>query len=123
MKRKISLMLAALTVATFTTVISTAKNVQAAELKPTLASNMRGYNSYGHRTLKRGSKGDDVLELQKFLNHFNDWYPDCYCSCKEDGKYGSETETAVYRFQVYNNLNGQDGICGPETWEFILTLD
>jgi len=53
--------------------------------------------------LKKGSKGDDVKQLQKLLN------------IKIDGDFGPATELAVMRFQAQNGLK-TDGIVGPKTW-------
>ena len=56
--------------------------------------------------LKKGSKGDDVKELQKLLN------------ITVDGDFGPATELAVMRFQAQNGLK-TDGIVGPKTWKKI----
>ena len=53
--------------------------------------------------LKLGSKGLDVIVLQKKLN------------LKQDGIFGPLTEEAVKEFQRNNNLK-PDGIVGPNTW-------
>ena len=49
--------------------------------------------------LKKGSKGDDVKQLQKLLN------------ITVDGDFGPATELAVMRFQAQNGLK-TDGIVG-----------
>lgn len=68
----------------------------------------------GHETLRRGSKGAAVLELQADLNFFG--YKDKYGDrLALDGSYGARTESAVKAFQKDNDLD-QDGICGPLTW-------
>jgi hypothetical protein len=54
--------------------------------------------------LKVGSRGQEVKELQKFLE------------IDADGIFGSGTEQAVIKFQVKNNLVA-DGIIGPLTWD------
>ena len=56
--------------------------------------------------LKKGSKGDDVKELQKLLN------------ITVDGDFGPATELAVMRFQAQQGLK-TDGIVGPKTWSKI----
>lgn len=67
-----------------------------------------------HATLKNGSRGDDVAELQNYLNKLG--YPDdSYEALKVDGKFGERTEQAVKRFQRHNDLKA-DGVCGPITW-------
>ncbi len=53
-----------------------------------------------------GSRGDEVLELQKLLNLAG------YKSGPEDGIFGPITKGAVIRFQIANGLTG-DGIVGP----------
>jgi len=54
--------------------------------------------------LRKGSKGQQVKELQEFLG------------IPADGHFGSQTEKAVVLWQNENNLTG-DGIVGPKTWE------
>lgn len=61
------------------------------------------------RTLKRGSQGDDVAELQTELN---DRGFDCG---KVDGIFGKGTESAVKAFQRASGLTA-DGIVGRKTW-------
>ena len=61
-------------------------------------------------TLKRGSEGGYVKELQTLLN----------CSginvqLEEDGVFGSKTEKAVKKFQELHGLK-IDGIVGAKTW-------
>jgi len=52
--------------------------------------------------LKKGSKGNEVKELQKFLG------------LTADGIFGAQTEKAVKKWQWENGLT-DDGIVGPET--------
>ena len=54
-------------------------------------------------TLKKGSRGDDVLTLQHALH------------LVEDGIFGTLTEEAVKDYQRANGLT-PDGIVGPKTW-------
>ena len=63
------------------------------------------------RTLKRGSSGADVKELQERLNQHG-------AMLKVDGKFGKLTEAAIRRFQRENRLKA-DGICGSVTWAAI----
>lgn len=58
-------------------------------------------------TLKLGSKGDSVKQLQKALN------------LTADGDFGPKTDQAVKTFQKNHNLT-VDGVVGPKTWELIL---
>lgn len=59
-----------------------------------------------------GSTGNEVKELQKFLNEKG------FESGKEDGIYGPITKSAVMRFQIANGLKG-DGLVGPLTREIL----
>lgn len=58
--------------------------------------------------LQKGSKGNDVLELQKLLN--KNGY-----NLAEDGSYGAKTLAAVKDYQQKNGLT-VDGIVGTNTW-------
>lgn len=60
-------------------------------------------------TLKIGSKGPDVKELQQLLNSKG-------YSLIVDGDFGPSTQAAVKNFQRANGLT-DDGIVGPKTWE------
>ncbi len=59
-------------------------------------------------TLKKGSKGIQVKNLQKFLN----WYGNY--NLKVDGNFGSATEKALKIFQKATGLTA-DGIYGPKS--------
>ena len=59
--------------------------------------------------LRLGSKGDDVLDLQKRLNSAGGY------NLAEDGSFGSKTLAAVKDYQAKNNLT-VDGIVGTNTW-------
>lgn len=59
--------------------------------------------------LKVGSRGNEVIELQKFLNGV--LYKN---ELVVDGKFGLKTKMAVIKFQLVNVLEG-DGIVGPLT--------
>jgi peptidoglycan hydrolase-like protein with peptidoglycan-binding domain len=77
-----------------------------------------GYESYktgvqpGARTVRRGSAGDDVKVLQRFLGHAR--------VGQADGYFGPMTERGV---RAYQRMRGfaSDGIVGPRTWGNILT--
>jgi len=58
--------------------------------------------------LKYGSRGNEVMELQKFLNNAGH---DCGIA---DGIFGPKTKAAVIKFQLANGLAG-DSIVGPLT--------
>ena len=64
------------------------------------------------KTLKRGSKGADVMALQICLNALG------YDCGTADGIYGAKTITAVKAFQQDNGL-AADGIAGPKTLALI----
>lgn len=60
------------------------------------------------QTLKKGSKGDDVIALQHLLN------VEGY-KLTIDGDFGAKTETAVKMYQKAHGLE-DDGIVGQKTW-------
>ncbi|MEW9097031.1 MAG: M14 family metallopeptidase [Clostridiaceae bacterium] len=72
------------------------------------------------RTLKRGSRGTDVMEIQGLLKKLG------YDPGPIDGIYGAQTENAVKEFQRNNGLVA-DGIIGPNTYrvmeKFLLGYD
>lgn len=61
------------------------------------------------RTLRRGSQGEDVRQLQTALAGWG------YDPGTPDGIFGKNTEAAVKAFQKAQGLTA-DGICGPATW-------
>lgn len=64
-------------------------------------------NDYkGRLTLRRGTKGDLVKEIQKKVG---------FVESSIDGEFGPLTEAAVRRFQRIKGLV-PDGIVGPKTW-------
>ena len=65
----------------------------------------------GKTTVRKGSKGDAVKELQTMLLKLGyDLGP-----CGIDGVFGKATEAAVRSFQSDHRL-AEDGICGAKTW-------
>jgi len=60
------------------------------------------------QTLKKGSKGDEVRELQRLLREGG-------YLVQIDGDFGIKTEQAVKMFQKLNHLTS-DGIVGAKTW-------
>ena len=60
-------------------------------------------------TLKRGSSGTAVKELQRFLN----WY--CGVTLKDDGKLGAKTEQWLMVFQKSEGLS-HDGVYGTQSY-------
>ena len=79
-------------------------------------------------TLKNGSTGDCVKDVQKGLNNRNGnlklMYGTAWTPLVIDGKYGTNTYNAVKRFQTeYSNAGKKlavDGIVGPATWDKFL---
>ncbi|MCX6705114.1 MAG: peptidoglycan-binding domain-containing protein, partial [Candidatus Woesebacteria bacterium] len=57
------------------------------------------------KLIKQGSKSNEVIELQKFLNTAG------YNVGTADGKFGAKTKAALIKFQVANKLKG-DGVVG-----------
>jgi len=68
---------------------------------------------YTGRRLTLGSKGTDVLELQKMLLALG------YYTNGLDGIFGQLTQEAVIKFQKDHKLK-PDGICGPITYKAVL---
>ena len=61
-----------------------------------------------YKTIRYGSRGDDVKELQKLLNNKGH-------SLSVDGIYGEKTQSAVKQYQASQGLK-VDGITGKNTW-------
>ena len=64
-------------------------------------------------TLRKGSQGDAVKELQKKLNALG-YYHDSLTKLTVDGVFGERTEKAVKKFQIDRGLTA-DGIVGAKT--------
>ena len=77
-------------------------------------SAVSGYGALlnGTRLLRRGSRGDDVKDLQTFMNN------NIQANLVADGIWGPKTAAAVTAFQNEYNLQ-RDGIVGPQTRKFI----
>lgn len=67
-----------------------------------------GCGALAETVLEVGSRGNDVIKVQKRLIQFD------YLSGEADGRYGEDTRNAVRRFQKNNGLNA-DGRVGSET--------
>lgn len=65
-----------------------------------------------HPLLKKGDKGEAVVEMQKYLLTWNE---NCLPKYGADGDFGSETDKAIREFQKENKLV-VDGECGNKTW-------
>lgn len=74
------------------------------------AASVGAQSIYFSKTLKRGSFGDEVKQLQEFLKTMPDVYPEGLVS----GYFGTLTEKAVKRFQGKYEIE-QVGIVGPKT--------
>ena len=61
-------------------------------------------------TLRRGSKGELVKQLQRYLNKWDERN-----DLTVDGVFGEKTEEAVKAYQRDNGLTA-DGVVGPKTW-------
>lgn len=70
---------------------------------------------FGYRTLRKGSVGADVKELQTLLNVSG-------AKLTVDGDFGTKTEEAVKTFQQKNNLT-VDGIVGKQTYAALDKID
>lgn len=62
-------------------------------------------------TLRWGDTGEAVKKLQETLLNLGYKLP----MYGADGDFGTETETAVKKFQAHNKLE-EDGVVGPNTW-------
>lgn len=71
-------------------------------------------SSYPGSSLKEGSSGDKVRQMQRQLNVIAGAYP-LIPKIAEDGVFGPKTEEAVKTFQKIFGLT-QDGIVGFRTW-------
>lgn len=65
-------------------------------------------------TLKKGSKGEYVKKLQTLLKNNG------FTTLEVDGDFGEMTKIAVIEFQGMNKLT-KDGVCGPKTWQKLLS--
>lgn len=64
-----------------------------------------------HTTLRKGARGEEVLEMQRKLLKHGEALP----RFGADSIFGNETMAAVKNFQLTKGLV-VDGICGPRTW-------
>ncbi len=82
-----------------------------------------------HPVLSKGSSGQDVKNLQRYLNDIGYGHdPSSGKYLAVDGQFGSLTEAAVIRLQEDTKNDGLyrgevDGIVGPQTWAVIEMLD
>jgi peptidoglycan hydrolase-like protein with peptidoglycan-binding domain len=78
-------------------------------------------SSYPGTALRRGDSGPNVTLIQSALNRISQNYPAIPKINPVDGIFGSQTETAVVRFQEIFDLSA-DGIVGKATWYAIVRL-
>ena len=69
----------------------------------------------GYAVIKKGSQGDGVVAIQEMLKDLG------YNTGKVDGKYGSNTEAAIKKFQKDNGLKA-DGIVGNQSLTALKTM-
>ncbi|GEM_PF-2664247 len=72
-------------------------------------------------TLRKGSKGEGVVVLQKYLNKFLGHYSHL-TPLDTDGDFGSKTFIRLSYYQYSRNIQGSggievDGVCGPASWK------
>ena len=65
--------------------------------------------------IKKGKRGEDVQQIQVWLNTIHSKYP-FIPEVDVDGIFGSGTREAVMDFQRWNDLV-EDGIVGKLTWD------
>lgn len=70
--------------------------------------NQHVYNPPEMRTIRRGSRGDDVVKLQRILAAIG-------YELEADGIFGAMTEMCLKSYQESHGLDA-DGIAGPMTW-------
>lgn len=95
------------------TTTSTTTSATSIDTAPTVTvspvGEVLGEQSYNFTlTLRKGSKGEEVKNLQEFLN------TELGLDLSLDGIFGPKTEAAVVKFQLAHSLKG-DGIVGPLT--------
>lgn len=67
----------------------------------------------GSATVKTGSKGNAVREVQALINETTPYTP----KLAVDGDFGPKTKAAVLWFQKTYKVTPYDGIVGPKTWK------
>ena len=83
-------------------------NLRRADVAPT-------FQTYQGVPLRVGNVGNNVLEIQRWLNRIAQNYPSIPKIPLTDGSFGRTTENAVKQFQRIFNLT-PDGIVGEATW-------
>lgn len=75
---------------------------------------------YPGTSLRVGSRGNDVIIMQKYLNAIAQYYPEIP-PLIADGIFGPMTERSVIAFQNLFGLT-PDGIIGRNTWNLIVSV-
>ena len=75
---------------------------------------------YPGTPLRVGSRGNNVIIMQQFLNAISTAYPSIP-KLVVDGIFGPATQTAVMAFQRQFGLTA-DGVIGPVTWQRIVQV-
>ena len=73
------------------------------------------FSTYPGTPLRVGTVGNNVLEIQRWLNRIAQNYPSIPKIPVTDGSFGRTTENAVKQFQSVFNLT-PDGVVGEATW-------
>ncbi|MBQ8537366.1 MAG: peptidoglycan-binding protein, partial [Clostridia bacterium] len=84
--------------------------------QPALAQAPEMTPNPGYRTLRNGSRGDEVRKLQERLKELG------YLQAEVDGVYGDRTKGAVMRFQKAHGLS-RDGVAGKHTQTILYEYD
>lgn len=71
-------------------------------------------------SLRIGSRGDDVLLMQRYLNAISKIFP-TVPSITADGVFGALTQASVIAFQSLFGLTA-DGVIGKNTWDKIISV-
>ena len=88
---------------------------------PTVDPSEVGDTGKDYGTLKKGSKGEGVVVLQKYLNKYLGHYSHL-TPLDTDGDFGSKTFIRLSYYQYSRNIQGSggidvDGVCGPASWK------
>ncbi|MEV5004253.1 peptidoglycan-binding protein [Streptomyces sp. NPDC093064] len=93
----------------------TAHSTVAAAKKCTYTKSLGYYCGYykGNGTVRKGSKGNAVREVQALINQTTSYKP----KLKVDGDFGKNTKAAVIWFQKKYHVKPYDGVVGKKTWK------
>ena len=77
--------------------------------------------SFSGTTLQIGSRGNDVIIMQKYLNLIAEQFSQIPSLGNADGIFGNATENSVRAFQSHFGLS-VDGVIGRNTWNKIVSI-